>query len=159
MTRMTIEQARLLTEQWQAEFEDHQHESAIQSRFSDVPAHELLTMWERCTNERGKRLTKFEVEALACALYRAFGCVPGAVQGGQIEKREDEPLPPDDTMLPLAEVLRLTGISQSSIKRLVEAGLFPKPIKLMTRRNGWPAREVKKWIAEKDELRRTERRY
>ena len=121
MSRTSIDEARALAGKWKAQHEDHIREGEIQARFSGVPANDLLEMWEQRTNERGKRLTKFEAEALAYALTEAFGCVPGAVKG---EKAENKTLPPDDTMLPMSEVIRLTGVSESSIKRLIEKGLF-----------------------------------
>jgi prophage regulatory protein len=156
MSRISIDEARALASKWKAHHEDHIREVDVQARFSGVSASDLLEMWEQRTNERGKRLTKLEAEALACALTSAFGCVPGAVAG---EKAESKSLPPDDSMLRMSEVIRLTGISESSIKRLIEAGLFPKPIKLMPRRNGWQARDVKKWLDERDALGTRERRH
>ncbi len=55
-------------------------------------------------------------------------------------------LPPDDTMLRTKEVLRLIGVSESSLKRMVLDGRFPRPCRLSPRRIGWPARDVKAWL-------------
>ncbi len=58
-----------------------------------------------------------------------------------------DPLPADDTMLNIRDVVRITGLSKSTIKRWVNdpAGDFPKPIKLSPRRIGWPADQVYAW--------------
>lgn len=154
--RMTIVEARASAEDWQGQLEDHQHEAAIQARFSDVSAGKLLDMWDSRRNEHGKRLSKFEAEALACALDKAFGCVPGAVRGDKQEREQD---PQADTMLPMAEVIRLTSLSKSTIKRYVEAGVFPKPLHPTPRRIAWQASEVQAWVERLKELRKQERRY
>ena len=39
-----------------------------------------------------------------------------------------------------------TGLSRSSIYAKMEAGLFPKPIKLTERSVGWLAHEVQAWL-------------
>jgi prophage regulatory protein len=62
-------------------------------------------------------------------------------------------------MLPMAEVIRLTSLSKSTIKRLVEAGLFPKPQRPSPRRIAWPASEVLAYRDRLAELRKQERRY
>ena len=68
-----------------------------------------------------------------------------------------EPEPEDDTMLRMGEVVRLTGISDSTIKRMVIDGRFPKPMRLSPRRIGWKAGEVKSWIRQLDDQRRAPR--
>ena len=45
-------------------------------------------------------------------------------------------------MLRMPDVVRLAGVSESTIKRRVQDGSFPKPMHLSPRCIGWPAREV-----------------
>ncbi|HUJ38009.1 MAG TPA: AlpA family phage regulatory protein, partial [Hyphomicrobium sp.] len=66
-------------------------------------------------------------------------------------------LPHDDTMLRANDVARLTGLSLSTLKRMVLDHRFPKPMHLSPRRIGWPARDVKRWLEELDGARRKTR--
>ena len=65
-----------------------------------------------------------------------------------------EPEPADTTMLDMHDVMRLTGLSKSTIKRMVSDDRFPKPIHLSPRRIGWPAGDVKAWLERLDGNRR-----
>lgn len=51
------------------------------------------------------------------------------------------------TLLRLPAVKDRTGLSRSRIYELLEAGQFPKPVKLSGRINAWPDNEVAAWIA------------
>ena len=55
--------------------------------------------------------------------------------------------PAADAMLKMRDVVRITGLSKSTIKRWVNdaAGDFPKPVKLSPRRIGWPADQIYAW--------------
>ena len=61
---------------------------------------------------------------------------------------------PPDVFLRDREVTRVTGIPRSTRYELIEAGKFPKPIKLTERIVAWSAVEIAKWqesrIAERD---------
>jgi prophage regulatory protein len=59
--------------------------------------------------------------------------------------------PPQEGLVVLRrrEVMRRTGLPQSSLYELVAAGEFPKPIALSRRRVGWIAGEVEDWIKER----------
>ena len=46
----------------------------------------------------------------------------------------------------MGQVIKLAGLSRSTIKRRVADGSFPKPRRLAPRRIGWPARKVKAWL-------------
>ena len=80
---------------------------------------------------------------------------PNGVSGDQ--NTTPEPEPDDDDMLRMRDVVRLTGVSKSSIKRMVIDKRFPPPMRLSTRRIGWPAREVKAWLRQLDDQRRSPR--
>ena len=49
----------------------------------------------------------------------------------------------------LPDLIDLTGMSRSTILRMVDSGNFPKPIKLNLRTNAWVEAEIKDWIAER----------
>ena len=66
-------------------------------------------------------------------------------------------LPADDTMLSTRDVVRQTGVSDSTIKRMVLDGRFPKPMRLSPRRIGWPARDVRLWLERLDGSRQKTR--
>ncbi len=46
----------------------------------------------------------------------------------------------------LPELIEMTGMSRSTILRMVDDGKFPKPIKLHQRANAWIEREVQDWV-------------
>lgn len=52
-------------------------------------------------------------------------------------------------ILRLPEVKARTGLSRSSIYAGIQAGTFPKPIKLGPRAVGWPSDTVDKWIEDR----------
>lgn len=47
----------------------------------------------------------------------------------------------------IRDILSRTGLSRSEIYRRIEAGDFPKPIKLGARASAWVEHEVTAWIA------------
>ena len=50
-------------------------------------------------------------------------------------------------ILRLPEVSQATGLSRSTIYRLVQASNFPPPLKLTTRTIGWYSTDIETWIA------------
>ena len=49
-------------------------------------------------------------------------------------------------ILRLPEVKRLTGLSRSSLYRLMAKGLFPAQVQISERAVGWREEEVQGWI-------------
>ncbi|WP_018144886.1 AlpA family transcriptional regulator [Thioalkalivibrio sp. AKL6] len=49
----------------------------------------------------------------------------------------------------MPDVRRRTGLSRSTIYRLIQEGRFPKPIKIGDRASAWPASVIDRWIAER----------
>ncbi len=49
-------------------------------------------------------------------------------------------------LIRLPEVMRRTGLSRTTIYRLMKAGTFPKPVPLGARLNLWSAAEIEAWI-------------
>ncbi len=45
------------------------------------------------------------------------------------------------------QVLALTGTSRTTLARWIRAGLFPKPMKLGPRLNGWRFDDLQAWCA------------
>lgn len=50
-------------------------------------------------------------------------------------------------ILRLPEVSQATGLSRSTIYRLVQAGNFPPSLQLTTRTIGWHSTDIETWIA------------
>jgi prophage regulatory protein len=44
------------------------------------------------------------------------------------------------------EVQRMTGLSKTTLYSLMQAGEFPRPVKLAERCAAWPEAEVSQWI-------------
>jgi prophage regulatory protein len=56
-------------------------------------------------------------------------------------------VPPLDRILRRPEVLRLTGISDTTLWRVMRREGFPKPIRLSTRACGWRESSVRECLA------------
>lgn len=54
-----------------------------------------------------------------------------------------------DNHLRRAEVEAITGLSRSSIYRLMDAGDFPRPVKLTGKAVRWPESAIATWLAER----------
>jgi prophage regulatory protein len=146
---ISIERAKALAAQWKAQFEEHQRTMWIASRFADATPSEVIRMWETGRKERGQKLSQVEVVALVERWLELFGAYPpGDTEpgAGDTAHQSEEPEPQGDNMLKMREVVRMTGLSKSTIKRMFNNGRFPKPLHLSPRRIGWPARQVKDWL-------------
>lgn len=55
----------------------------------------------------------------------------------------------DKKVVNFQEVLTLLGVSKSTLYRLIEAGLFPKPFKLGVRLNAWRVETIETWLMTK----------
>ena len=44
------------------------------------------------------------------------------------------------------EVVRLVGVSQATLYRLISRGMFPRPVRVSTRLTGWRSDEVEDWL-------------
>ena len=56
-------------------------------------------------------------------------------------------------ILRIHDVVAVTRLSRSTIYRLIQAGQFPKPIKLTERASGWRYEAVEQWLNERSCLR------
>jgi prophage regulatory protein len=143
----------------QAQYEEYKRGQALDARFQRAGAAEVLRMFETGTNEKGEPVTQFEFEALCERWVAVFGFLPPM---GEPPERaaEPDPLPADDAILRMRDVVRITGLSKSTIKRWVAdpASDFPKPVNLSPRRIGWRADAVKTWRA-KIEASGSDRRH
>ena len=101
--------------------------------------------------QSNRRLTSEDLAAFAEAWWHAFGenlCKAGSVSGRKNDAGQtSEPpeLPPDETILSPADVVKLTGISLSTIKREVTRGRLAPSLHLSPRRIGWYARDIRAW--------------
>ena len=53
----------------------------------------------------------------------------------------------------LSEVKQITRLSSSTIYRLVQAGEFPRPIKLAAHASGWLESDIEDWIQARQKAR------
>ena len=60
-------------------------------------------------------------------------------------------------ILRLPEVLKITGLSRSSIYAFCKENTFPKPIKISQRTSGWLENEISDWISQKAEQREVQK--
>jgi prophage regulatory protein len=154
LKRISIAEAKAMTRDWEIEWDRSCRADAVDTHFQHASAADVISMWEKQLNEKGRPLTQFEFEALATRWFLLFGAYPANRDeelNGSAAPQEPEPPPPeDDTMLHLPDVERMTGLSESTIERYYEAGKFPKPTKISARRIGWPAHKVKAWVAERE---------
>jgi predicted DNA-binding transcriptional regulator AlpA len=140
--------ARAITacqEEMQEAYREHKRLQNLESRFrgaADAPK-----MYETGTNEKGEPPSQFEFEVLCERWCVVFGELPPFGPPDETPQTDPEPLPPDDAMLAVREMVRITVLSKSTIKRWVNdpASTFPKPVKLSPRRIGWRADRVKAW--------------
>jgi prophage regulatory protein len=158
---LTIEEARALADKWHAMGESYQEAQQLASRFADAGPHRVIEMWEtgrviddpRLPRSRhGQPLSKFEVQALVERWAELFGCLPPRTGSGtpSAEPAPTAPPPKDDTMLRMGEVIRITGLGKSTIKRHVAEKKFPEPTRISVRRIGWQAGKVRAWLAERE---------
>ncbi|HRC70723.1 MAG TPA: AlpA family transcriptional regulator [Candidatus Competibacter denitrificans] len=54
-----------------------------------------------------------------------------------------------ESLLRLPEVEQRTGLKRSALYKRIEAGEFPRPIRLTPKAVAWPSSEVSAWIAAK----------
>jgi prophage regulatory protein len=158
---ITVEEAKALADDWKAQRDDYDRQPKA-SYFADCSAHDLIKMWETNKRKDGRKLSSYELGCLVEAWCQVFGCLPpfegAATNPEQLPlATKTLPLPADDTMLRANEVERLTGISKSTIKRMVSDGRFPKPLRLGIRAKGWPTRDVRQFIETLDQQRRRPR--
>lgn len=139
---------------WAAQKEDFDYGASLEARFRHCGPDDVIVMWETGTNEHGKRLTRFERQALVERWVCLFNSWPPSTDTSHATPPHPHDDPADDTMLRIEEVMRLTGISQSQLRRMwmEEPPRFPRPVKLSERMIGWKASDVKAWREERDHV-------
>jgi prophage regulatory protein len=153
--QLTLTDAKALAERWESEGEQFKDDASLLARFRDASPAAVIRMWETGVNEDGKRLTRFEVRALVERWCEVFGCLPPSDDAEPTQTAAASAhAPADDTMLSLKDVVRITGVSASTIKRRVQDGSFPEPKHISIRRIGWQAGDVKAWLEQLDRNRR-----
>ena len=53
------------------------------------------------------------------------------------------------SLLRMPKVTQLTGLSRSTIYRMVDRGEFPRPVPLTSRTVAWSSSEIDRWIQER----------
>jgi len=158
MSKLTADQAEARAVEWEAQRRDYERMPRA-DYFREASALDVVDMWRTQKNMDVRRLTKFEFGCLVERWTEIFGDVPktdGDTSGDDVASAP-EPMPADDTMLRVPDVVRLTGVSHTTIKRMQADGRFPKTMRLGERAKGWPAREIKAWLETLDEQRRRPR--
>jgi predicted DNA-binding transcriptional regulator AlpA len=54
-----------------------------------------------------------------------------------------------DRLIPIGEVLRLTGLTEGQFRLLLKHDGFPEPVQLTPRARVWPLSVVREWIRQK----------
>ena len=54
-----------------------------------------------------------------------------------------------DSFLRLKEVLRITGLSRTSLYRYIDAGRFPRQVQVGPQVVAWSAADVARWVEER----------
>lgn len=54
-----------------------------------------------------------------------------------------------DRLLTMKELVRATTLSRASVYRLVEAGQFPRPIRIGPQRIAWKSSSIAEWMAQR----------
>ena len=142
--------AQRQVEQWKAQAAEHKRRPS----FTHLPPEELVDL-ARDT----KRLSIAELEALDEAWFERFGELLILSDSGTVDrppepKAPTQPEPTGDPALNTREVLRMTGLSLSTLKRRVLGKTFPEPRRPSQRRINWPYSDVKRWLDELDAIRR-----
>jgi prophage regulatory protein len=160
-----IKHARKLADERAALEADSKRSGALEAHFLHATPEQLVEMWSTRLNLDGQALSTFEFAALVEAWCRVFGRLPPTEEEiAAVDLGDDDQAPAaeqvttidDDQMLRTREVLKLTGLSLSTLKRMVQAGRFPRPSRIATRRNAWKASVVRAWLTRfDDEARRT----
>jgi prophage regulatory protein len=147
---LSIAEAKALAAQWEAQGEDHMRAAAVSACYQHTSPAQVIKMWESGRNEQGQKFSQIEFEGLIERWLILFGSYPpndaGELNGSAAPQEPEPPTPEDDTMLHMPDVVRMTGLSESSIKRKVSEKTFPSPTKISTRRIGWPAHKIKAWL-------------
>lgn len=141
-------------DQVRAQIEDHRHVQALDSRFAHCGRRRVYEMFRDMVNEKGETLSQFEFEALCERWLAVFDDWPPLNYQPASDTGDPDPLPPDDAMLSMNDVVRITGLSESTIKRRVSEASsdFPQPLKLSPRRIGWPAHQIKAWLKRQEAM-------
>lgn len=149
MRQLTLARYRQIADELDAR-EDAQYQDALiakaqESHFEHCSRRQLVKIWESGRNLKGRKLNEFEFRALCEVWVSTFGGLPPSDIGAADDASAPVMRPEPDSMLNIYDLVRITGLSQSTIKRMVAEGRFPAPVKLSPRRNGWIASSVIAW--------------
>jgi predicted DNA-binding transcriptional regulator AlpA len=132
--------ATVQAEQWRARAEEHLRRPS----YLHLTPDELIALAEDT-----KRLPLPELEALDEAWFAMFGellVLPVLWESAErLPDAPSEPEPADEDVLGWEAASKLAGVSESTLRREMYAGRFPRPRRISVRRIGWPASEVKAW--------------
>jgi predicted DNA-binding transcriptional regulator AlpA len=151
--KLSIGEARALAERREAQrkgaFEDYEEQRAL----------DVVNMWERGTNEHGKRLSRFELRALVERWCLLFGCFPPSVanepnSAAPAEPANDLESRADDDLMTRKEVADKLRVHITTIQRLEQSGRLPKPGRLGARGRRHRVADIRAFIESLDANRR-----
>ena len=64
-------------------------------------------------------------------------------------------MPEPDRILRMATVLHRTGLSRATLYRKIEAGTFPRQLRISVHGCGWRESEINRWVADPETYRTT----
>ena len=127
-------------EQWKAQASEHKRRPS----FLHLSYDELIKLAEDT-----EHLTALQLEALDEAWHSKFGelLILPALEDGSVRPPDapSELEPADKDVLGWKAAAKLAGVSESTLRREMYAGRFPRPRQISAHRIGWPASEVKAW--------------
>ena len=127
--RMSLTEAKAQAADWEAQRDQYDRDNALATWFQGASVSEVIKMWETGKNEHGRKLSQFEFGALVERWIEVFGTLPPDDEAEEPAVDQPthppEPEPEDDTMLRVPEVVRLTGLSKSTITRMVHRRSLP----------------------------------
>ena len=137
-------------------------------QFESTKPWELVEIWETGRNGRGKPLNDADIQALIKRWRKvplpgtpdpeALGCLDRSNGSDATVDRApltaNDSLPDPEAMLGISDVLKATGLSRSSIDRMVKNGRFPKPLKPTGSHRKWPGWMVSNWITDLEKQRK-----
>jgi prophage regulatory protein len=104
---------------------------------------------------RPDRMTKLiSTHARRASCIREGSHMHNMPKGGQERRRSPAAPDPhtDPVFLNMRQLRARLGLGEMSIRRLVEQGRFPRPVRLSPQRVGWRVADVMAWEASRSEV-------
>lgn len=127
---------------WEAQYRQHKDQQELDARFAESSPGDLLAMWRAGKNERGRRLSKFEVEALVETFIRVFGERPPTSPGAAASPTESQTMLDEAKLVRRSDAAELLGVSVATLDRMEKDGRLPAKTRLGRAIAGWRLSEL-----------------